>query len=342
MAAREHSINTFLVAGGAGFLGAHLCRSLLQKGHRVICLDSFVTGSPQAVSDMLAHPGFELIEHDIIDPLPETLHPTHIFNLACPASPKRYQEDPIFTLRTCVLGSNNLLELAVTCNARILQASTSEVYGDPEQHPQHENYHGNVNPVGTRSCYDEGKRCAETLFVEFQRVRGARVKIARIFNTYGPGMAPDDGRVVSNFFSQALTGRALTVYGDGSQTRSLCYVDDMVEALQRLMASPEDFVGPVNLGGTEEITVLQIAHMVRELVGHDVPIVFRPLPSDDPCVRRPDTGLAQEKLGWKPEIPLRLGLAHTYEYFCRSLGNVEGNGASLRANDSLSVGGAAL
>src|SRR5690606_18555968 len=235
MAAREHSVNTFLVAGGAGFLGAHLCRRLLQQGHRVICLDSFVTGSPQAVSDMLAHPGFELIEHDIIDPLPETLHPTHIFNLACPASPKRYQEDPIFTLRTCVLGSNNLLELAVTCNARILQASTSEVYGDPEQHPQHENYHSNVNPVGPRSCYDEGNRSVDAKLVELQRVRGARWMIAHIVNTYRPGMEPDDGRVVSNFLAQALARRALTVYGDGSRTRSLCYVGDMVEALQRLM-----------------------------------------------------------------------------------------------------------
>src|SRR5690606_12731951 len=233
-----------LVAGGAGFLGTHLCRRLLIEGHQVICLDNFQTSAPESVAALVEHPGFSLIEHDICNPLPTGLAPTQIYNLACAASPRRYQRDPIHTLRTCVQGSLHLLELAHSCGARILQASTSEVYGDPRQHPQHERYHGNVNPVGLRSCYDEGKRCAETLYADYARVHGVETKIARIFNTYGPGMAPDDGRVVSSFITQALAGEPLTVYGDGSQTRSLCYVDDMIEGLVRLMNSTEGFRGP--------------------------------------------------------------------------------------------------
>lgn len=306
-----------LVAGGAGFLGAHLCRRLLRQGHRVTCMDSFLTSSPEAVADLMVHPSFFLLQHDIVDPLPKGLEPSRIFNLACAASPKRYQEDPIHTLLTCVQGSHHLLELAEACGARILLASTSEVYGDPQAHPQHERYHGNVNPVGVRACYDEGKRCAETLFSDFARARGAEVKIARIFNTYGPGMAADDGRVVSNFMLQALQGQALTVYGDGSQTRSLCYVDDMLNGLLSLMDSPAGFRGPVNFGSTEEVSVLELAEMVRELSGRDLPIVFEPLPADDPALRCPDIHLAQCHLGWQPEVLLRKGLRATYDHFSR-------------------------
>lgn len=317
MAERVEEHQTVLVAGGAGFLGAHLCRRLLREGHRVICLDNFLTGSKAAVADLEDDPAFSLIQHDIIDPLPAALRPTRIFNLACAASPQHYQADPIHTLRTCVQGSYNLLELAMAADARILQASTSEVYGDPKEHPQHERYHGNVNPVGIRSCYDEGKRCAETLFSDFARVRAAKVKIARIFNTYGPGMAIEDGRVVSNFIAQALRGQAITVYGDGSHTRSLCYVDDMIEGLLRLMDSHDSFRGPVNLGSTEEVTVLQIAERIRGLAGGDVPIVFEPLPADDPALRRPDILLANRHLDWQPTVSLRQGLAATYDHFSR-------------------------
>lgn len=304
-----------VVAGAAGFLGAHLCRRLLGQGHRVIGIDNFLTGSRAAIEDLAIEPGFTAVEHDIIDPLPPGLRPTQIYNLACAASPRHYQQDPIHTVRTCVQGSLNLLELAVASGACILQASTSEVYGDPQQHPQHERYHGNVNPVGIRSCYDEGKRCAETLFSDFARVRDARVKIARIFNTYGPGMAVDDGRVVSTFMTQALNGVPLTVYGDGSQTRSLCYVDDMIDGLMRLMNSREGFRGPVNLGHTEEVTVLAIAERIRALCDRPVEIVFEPLPADDPSQRRPDLHLARHHLGWEPRVSLKDGLAATYEYF---------------------------
>ena len=310
-----------LVAGGAGFLGAHLCRRLLQQGHQVVCMDNFLTGSRQAITDLEGKPGFSVVEHDIIETLPNGLAPTRIYNLACAASPKRYQADPIHTLRSCVQGSYHLLELATKVGARILQASTSEVYGDPKEHPQHERYHGNVNPVGIRSCYDEGKRCAETLFSDFARVRGTKAKIARIFNTYGPGMAPDDGRVVSNFIVQALKGEAMTVYGDGSQTRSLCYVDDMIEGLLRLMESPDSFRGPVNLGNTEETTVLQIAEHIRALAGGDVRIIFEPLPADDPALRRPDILLANRHLGWQPSVSLSEGLAATYDHFSRGWEN---------------------
>ena len=315
--AGETEKEVVLVAGGAGFLGAHLCRRLLIEGHHVICLDNFLTGSPDAVAALHEHPGFSLIEHDIIEPLPEGLRPTQIYNLACPASPPRYQKDPVHTLRTCVQGSVNLLELAQMCDARILQASTSEVYGDPRVHPQHERYHGNVNPVGLRSCYDEGKRCAETLFSDYARVRGVETKIARIFNTYGPGMASDDGRVVSTFISQALARQPLTVYGDGSHTRSLCHVDDMIEGLIRLMYSAPGFRGPVNLGGTDELTVLEIAQRISGLAHHETKIVFEPLPPDDPSARRPDIGLAQHHLGWQPTVALEEGLRDTYAYFAQ-------------------------
>lgn len=311
---------TILVTGGAGFLGAHLCRKLLVQGHEVICMDNFLTGSQAAVGDLLAHPRFSLVHHDIVDTLPSGLRPDQIYNLACPASPKRYQADPIHTVQTCVQGSFNMLELALASNARILQASTSEVYGNPQVHPQHERYHGNVNTVGIRSCYDEGKRCAETIFSDYSRVRGARVKIARIFNTYGPGMASDDGRVVSTFISQALTGAALTVYGDGSHTRSLCYVDDMIEGLQRLMNSQETFRGPVNLGNTEEVTILDIAERVCALSQRPTRIAFEPLPADDPALRCPDIHLAREHLGWQPTVPFQEGLRATYDAFAREHG----------------------
>lgn len=316
----ETVFEVVLVAGGAGFLGAHLCRRLLIEGHQVICLDNFLTGSQHAVAPLLEHPDFTLVEHDVIDPLPEGLRPTQIYNLACAASPPRYQRDPIHTLRTCVHGSFNLLELALMCDARILQASTSEVYGNSKVHPQHERYHGNVNPVGIRSCYDEGKRCAETLFSDYARVRGVETKIARIFNTYGPGMAFDDGRVVSTFISQALAGGPLTVYGDGHQTRSLCHVDDMVEGLMRLMNSAPGFRGPVNLGGTEELTVLEIAQRIAGLAQYEPQIVFKPLPADDPAKRCPDIALAQHHLGWQPMVSLNEGLKNTYDHFAQQLG----------------------
>lgn len=319
MSANVSTPQTVLVAGGAGFLGVHLCRRLLVDGHQVICLDNFLTSSESAVAPLIEHPDFSLVEHDIIDPLPPGLEPTQIYNLACPASPPRYQRDPIHTLRTCVQGSYHLLELALLSGARILQASTSEVYGDPKEHPQHERYHGNVNPVGLRSCYDEGKRCAETLFSDYARVHGVETKIARIFNTYGPGMAPDDGRVVSTFITQALAGEPLTVYGDGSQTRSLCYVDDMIEGLVRLMNSTEGFRGPVNLGGTEELTVLEIAQRIGGLAGNEGQIDFKPLPPDDPATRRPDITVARHHLGWQPTVTLEEGLNATYAHFAEQL-----------------------
>lgn len=304
-----------LVTGGAGFLGTHLCRRLLTQGNTVICMDNFLTGSEANLGPLNDHPNFSVIQHDIIDPLPKNLFPTQIYNLACAASPRQYQKDPVHTLRTCVQGTFNLLELAVAKNARILQASTSEVYGDPKEHPQHESYHGNVNPVGVRSCYDEGKRCAETLMSDYARTRGVTAKIARIFNTYGPGMAADDGRVISTLIHQMLQGEPLTVYGDGSQTRSLCYVDDMIKGLITLMNSAETFRGPVNLGNTEEISVLEIAKLIIELAQKDSNIEFRPLPADDPTMRCPDITLAQHHLNWKPTVRLEQGLQKTYAHF---------------------------
>jgi UDP-glucuronate decarboxylase len=304
-----------LVAGGAGFLGTHLCRKLLTQGHQVICLDNFLTGSAANLAQLQDHPDFTVMQHDIIDPLPQGLRPTQIYNLACAASPRRYQADPIHTLRTCVQGVFNLLELAAAHNARILQASTSEVYGDPQVHPQHERYHGNVNPVGIRSCYDEGKRCAETLMSDFARMRGVISKIARIFNTYGPGMAPDDGRVVSTFICQALRSQALTVYGNGRQTRSLCYVDDMIEGLILLMNSVDTFRGPVNLGNTQEVSIMEIVQHVERLARQRVNVEFQPLPADDPGVRCPDLTLARHHLGWTPTVRFADGLARTFTHF---------------------------
>ena len=304
-----------LVAGGAGFLGAHLCRVLLEQGHRVTCMDNFLTGSEAAVAPLQPNPRFKLIRHDVIDPLPEGLKPTQIYNLACAASPRHYQRDPVHTLRTCVQGSYQLLELALATKSRILLASTSEVYGDAKEHPQHERYHGNVNPVGIRSCYDEGKRSAETLFSDYGRLYGVTAKIARIFNTYGPGMAADDGRVVSAFICQALAGSPLTVYGDGKQTRSLCYVDDMIRGLLALMNGPETFRGPVNLGNTEEITVLEIAQRVRDLVDHPPELTFMPLPADDPVRRCPDITVAEHHLDWRPTVSFADGLRRTFEHF---------------------------
>lgn len=319
MSSVQTSPERILVAGGAGFLGSHLCRRLLSDGHHVICLDSFLTGKRRNISSMTDHPNFLVLRHDVIAPLPFDIRPTQIYNLACPASPRHYQADPVHTLRTCVDGAFNLLEFARQTGARILQASTSEVYGDPHVHPQPEAYRGNVNIVGIRSCYDEGKRCAETLFSDYGRRKHVQVKIARIFNTYGPGMAKGDGRVVSNFIVQALRGAGMTVYGDGSQTRALCYVDDMIDGLIRLMNSVDTFWGPVNLGSPREITVLDIARRIRRLVGTDAPIEFMPLPPDDPAQRCPDILLARRHLGWEPKVELEAGLKTTIAYFAERL-----------------------
>lgn len=302
-----------LVAGGAGFLGSHLCGALLGQGDQVLCLDNFHTGSVRNIAGLLGHPNFELLRHDVT--MPVRAEVDHIYNLACPASPRHYQRDPVSTTKTSVLGALNLLELARRLGARILQASTSEVYGDPEVHPQHEGYCGRVNPIGPRACYDEGKRCAETLFVAYRAQHGLPVKIARIFNTYGPHMDPADGRVVSNFIVQALAGEPLTIHGDGSHTRSFCYVDDMVEALLCLMRSPDDFRGPVNLGNPDEISMLDLARTVLELTGSSSPIVHAAAPGEDPARRRPDIGLARARLDWSPRVPLRDGLVRTIDYF---------------------------
>jgi len=304
-----------LVAGGAGFLGAHLCRRLLLQGNEVICADNFHTGRRENLAALAAHPRLTVLRHDIAQPLPDDIQVDRIYNLACPASPVHYQADPVATLRTCVQGATQLLELAGRTGARILQASTSEVYGDPLEHPQREAYWGHVNPVGPRSCYDEGKRCAETLFMEYGHRRGVTVKIARIFNTYGPRMAVDDGRVVSNFIVQALARRPLTIYGDGSQTRSFCYVEDLIDGLVRLMESPSELSQPVNLGNPAEITVRRMAELVRELTGSNVPLQYRELPQDDPTQRCPDIALARTRLGWQPVTPLAVGLRRTVEYF---------------------------
>ncbi len=306
-----------LVAGGAGFLGSHLCERLLEHGHYVVCLDNFYTGDAENIAHLDSHPRFAFLEHDIN--LPLDLHADVICNLACPASPVHYQSDPVYTLRTCVLGTLNLLELADRERAVLLQCSTSEVYGDPEVHPQREDYCGAVNPLGPRACYDEGKRSAETLCMDFIRTRGARVRIARIFNTYGPRMRSDDGRVVSNFIVQALAGRPLTIHGDGSQTRSFCYVDDLVHGLIRLLQAPPGFVGPVNLGNPSETTMRELAESVRDKCGADVPLAFGPRQPDDPTRRRPDISLARQMLGWEPRIELDEGLERTIEAFRRHM-----------------------
>ncbi len=302
-----------LVTGGAGFIGNHLCRRLLNEGHHVFCLDNFFTGLKKHVSDLVNHPNFELIEHDIVDPI--DIEIDEIYNLACPASPPHYQFDPVKTLKTSVVGILNMLELARKYNAKILQASTSEVYGNPLTHPQKETYWGNVNPIGIRSCYDEGKRAAETLMSDYHRHYGIRTRIIRIFNTYGPNMDPKDGRVVSNCIMQALNGEDITIYGDGSQTRSFCYVDDLVEGMIGMMNNQQDFVGPVNLGNPSERTVLNLAEMLIEMTDSKSKITFLPLPSDDPIKRKPDISLAKEILGWEPKVDIKEGLAKTIEYF---------------------------
>jgi len=302
-----------LVTGGAGFLGSHLCARLLRDGCQVICADNFFTGTRDNVTDLLADPEFELLRHDVTFPL--YVEVDRIYNLACPASPIHYQHDPVQTTKTSVHGAINMLGLAKRLRVPILQASTSEVYGDPEVHPQTEDYWGRVNPIGRRSCYDEGKRCAETLFFDYHRQHGLRIKVARIFNTYGPNMHPADGRVVSTFIVQALRGEPLTIFGDGGQTRSLCYVDDMVDALVRLMESPDDVTGPLNLGNPDELTIAEIARRIVAFTGSKSELRFLPLPEDDPRQRRPDISLARKILRWEPATSLDTGLAKTIEHF---------------------------
>ncbi len=301
-----------LVTGGAGFLGSHLCERLLNDGHEVICLDNYFTGRMANVAHLRDNRNFELIRHDVTEPI--LLEVDRIFNLACPASPIHYQFNPVKTIKTSVMGAINMLGLAKRVYARILQASTSEVYGDPAVHPQTEDYWGNVNPIGIRSCYDEGKRVAETLFMDYHRQNKVDIRIVRIFNTYGPRMLPNDGRVVSNFVVQALNGEDLTIYGDGSQTRSFCYVDDLIEGFIRMM-NQDKIIGPVNIGNPGEFTMLELAREVLDLTGSKSKIVYKPLPGDDPKMRRPDISLAKEALGWEPTIPLRKGLEKTIVYF---------------------------
>jgi UDP-glucuronate decarboxylase len=310
---KEMHCNRILVTGGAGFLGSHLCEFLLAQGHDVLCVDNFYTGTKFNIAHLLTHPHFELLRHDVTFPL--YVEVDQIYNLACPASPIHYQHDPVQTTKTSVHGAINMLGLAKRVKAKILQASTSEVYGDPEVHPQTEDYWGHVNPIGVRSCYDEGKRCAETLFMDYRRQHNMPVKIARIFNTYGPRMHPNDGRVVSNFIMQALANEPITIYGDGQQTRSFCYVDDLIDGFDRLMRSPDDFCGPVNLGNPVEFTMLELAQEVIRLTGSHAPIRFMPLPSDDPMRRKPDITLAKSFLGWEPKVKLSDGLERTIDYF---------------------------
>jgi len=309
-----------LVTGGAGFIGSHLCERLLERGDEVLCVDNFYTGTRRNVQHLLSNPLFEVMRHDVCFPL--YVEVDEIFNLACPASPVHYQFDPVQTTKVSVHGSINMLGLAKRVKAKILQASTSEVYGDPTVHPQKEDYWGNVNPVGVRSCYDEGKRCAETLFFDYRRQHRLPIKVARIFNTYGPGMHPNDGRVVSNFIIQALRNEDITIYGTGNQTRSFCYVNDLVDGLLRLMETPDEVTGPVNLGNPVEFTIRQLAETVISLTGSSSKIAYRPLPEDDPRQRCPDIGLAQNLLGWTPRVQLRDGLMKTVEYFERLLRQV--------------------
>lgn len=309
------TLKRILVTGGAGFLGSHLCDRLVAQGHDVICLDNFFTSQKGTITHLLGKPNFELVRHDVTHPI--LLEVDEIYNLACPASPVHYQFNPIKTVKTSVMGAINMLGMAKRCKAKILQASTSEVYGDPtaEHHPQRESYRGNVNPIGPRACYDEGKRCAETLFFDYHRSNNVNIRVVRIFNTYGPRMHPYDGRVVSNFIVQAISNQDLTIYGEGSQTRSFCYCDDLVEAIIRMMNGPDSFVGPVNIGNPGEFTIRELAEQVIELTGSRSRIVHLPLPKDDPLQRRPDISLAKEKLGWEPKVPLRDGLIKTIEYF---------------------------
>ncbi|MBF0525769.1 MAG: SDR family oxidoreductase [Deltaproteobacteria bacterium] len=302
-----------LVTGGAGFLGSHLCDRLVAEGHDVLCLDNFFTGNKNNIIHLIGRQNFELIRHDLVHPI--YLEVDEVYNLACPASPIHYQFNPIKTIKTNVMGAINMLGLAKRVKAKILQASTSEIYGDPHVHPQTEDYWGNVNTIGIRSCYDEGKRCAETLFFDYHRQTKLRIKVARIFNTYGPRMHPNDGRVVSNFILQALTNRDITIYGDGTQTRSFCYVDDMIEGLVRLMNGPDEFVGPVNLGNPSEFSIEDLARKIIGLTGSKSELVLKPLPQDDPRQRRPDISLANQNLGWSPSVSLEHGLFKTIEYF---------------------------
>ena len=306
-----------LVTGGAGFIGSHLCERLLEDGHMVLCVDNFFTGTKLNIAHLLDNACFELLRHDITFPL--YVEVDEIFNLACPASPVHYQHNPVQTTKTNVHGAINMLGLAKRLDAKIFQASTSEVYGDPDVHPQPESYRGNVNPIGLRSCYDEGKRCAETLFFDYYREHDLDIKVARIFNTYGPRMLPNDGRVISNFIVQALKGETITVYGDGSQTRSFCYIDDLIEAIVRFMNSSNDFIGPVNLGNQDEFTILELAQKVIDLTGSSSAIDYLPLPQDDPKQRQPDISLAKARLHWEPAIKLEQGLLNTVTYFRRVL-----------------------
>ena len=312
-----HLTKRILVTGGAGFLGSHLCANLLEQGSEVICLDNLFTGTKRNIYPLLNKPNFEFIRHDITFPL--YLEVDEIYNLACPASPIHYQNDPVQTTKVNVHGAINMLGLAKRVKAKIFQASTSEVYGDPEVHPQPESYRGSVNPIGPRSCYDEGKRCAETLFFDYLRQHNLRIKVARIFNTYGPNMHPYDGRVVSNFILQALQNKPLTVYGDGSQSRSFCYVDDLIDGFLRLMQSGDDFTGPVNLGNPVEFDMIELAEQVKELTNSKSEIKYEPLPEDDPRQRQPDITLAKDKLDWEPKVPLREGLEKTIVYFSELL-----------------------
>ena len=306
-----------LITGGAGFIGSHLCERLLNEGNDVLCVDNYFTGVKDNIAHLLENPRFEIMRHDVTFPL--YVEVDEIYNLACPASPVHYQCDPVQTTKTSVHGAINMLGLAKRLRAKVFQASTSEVYGDPEVHPQHESYWGNTNPIGLRSCYDEGKRCAETLFFDYWRQHQLQIKVARIFNTYGPRMHPNDGRVMSNFIVQALQGDDIALYGDGSQTRSFCYVDDLVEAFIRIMATDDEFVGPVNIGNPSEFTILELAEKVIEFIGSKSKIVNKPLPMDDPTRRRPDITLAREKLGWEPKVELDEGLRRTADYFDKLL-----------------------
>jgi len=310
---RSSRLKRVLVTGGAGFLGSHLCDRLLEHGHEVLCVDSFYTGSKSNLHHLLANSNFELIRHDVTFPL--YVEVDEIYNLACPASPVHYQNDPVQTTKTSVHGAINMLGLAKRVKARILQASTSEVYGDQEVHPQTEGYWGNVNPIGVRSCYDEGKRCAETLFFDYRRQHQVEIKVVRIFNTYGPRMHPSDGRVVSNFIVQALTNRPITIYGEGKQTRAFCFVDDMIEGFLRMMGTPSEVAGPVNLGNPVEFTIRELAELVLQLTGSKSELRFEPLPADDPRQRRPDISLARRILDWEPRVPLEEGLEKTIAYF---------------------------
>ncbi len=315
-----HLKKRILVTGGAGFLGSHLCERLVNEGNDVLCLDSFFTGSKDNVAHLMGNPYFELIRHDVSQPI--FLEVDEIYNLACPASPPHYQYDPVHTTKTSVMGAINMLGMAKRNKAKILQASTSEVYGDPEIHPQPESYWGHVNTIGPRSCYDEGKRCAETLFFDYKRQHNLKIKVARIFNTYGPRMHPNDGRVVSNFIMQALQGESITIYGDGSQTRSFCYVDDLIEAFVRLMGTADEVTGPINTGNPGEFSMLELASLVIELTNSKSKLIYEPLPADDPKQRQPDITLAKSVLDWEPKVKLEEGLKHTIAYFEKHVQNV--------------------